>query len=93
MSHLLWKYSIVSYLTLVSDLDLAPPPINSWLLHQLDTHYIQAFAYQWEYAYLPEVNAFPILTFSPILLCTSVRCPGMVKIWSRGGGGCKKLKN
>ena len=27
------------------------------------SHYIQAFAYQCEYAYLPEVNAFLILTF------------------------------
>ncbi len=30
-------YLIVRYLTPVSDLDLAPPLINLWLLHQLDT--------------------------------------------------------
>ena len=33
---------------------------NIICIAQKSFHYIQAFAYQWEYAYLPEVNAFPI---------------------------------
>ncbi len=41
-------------------------------------HYIQTFAYQWEYTYLPEVNAFFIETFMFLNLGYSLPFRGLI---------------
>ncbi len=78
------------FLTLTSH----PTPINSWLLHQLDTSILDV-VYKFS-----KIVIWPLLIFS-INICPQVnwisgkflyvpldtlhRCHGVVKIWSRGG--------